>query len=207
MKLIDADYKIMTFTPENDVRDICVGYTTCYESAMPETFEKQCEFIYKHRHHESQLEHSRLTVLFTINRGVSHEIVRHRHCAFGQQSTRYCNYSKDRFNNELTFIRDYTEVKNSKTYELWLSGLDFSEYEYFARLKAGDKPEQARGCLPNDLATKLLVTTNYREWRSIFKLRCDTPAHYQMREVMIPLFKEVRDALPCVFDDIQIKED
>ena len=207
MKLVDADYKIMTFTPENDVRDICVGYTTCYESAMPETFEKQCEFIYKHRHHESQLEHSRLTVLFTINRGVSHEIVRHRHCSFGQQSTRYCNYSKDRFNNELTFIRDCSIVKDKESYKAWLHGREMNEKEYFAQLKAGYKPEQARGCLPNDLATKLLVTTNYREWRSIFKLRCDTPAHYQMREVMIPLFKEVRNILPCVFDDIHIKED
>lgn len=207
MKLIDASYKIITFTPENDAHDICLGYTICYNSPMPETFEKQCKFIYKHRHHESQLEHSRLTVLFTINRGVSHEVVRHRHCAFGQQSTRYCNYSKDRFNNELTFIRDCSIVKDAESYKTWLHGREMNEKEYFAQLKAGYKPEQARGCLPNDLATKLLVTTNFREWRSIFKLRCDTPAHYQMREVMIPLFKEVRDALPCVFDDIQIKED
>lgn len=207
MKLIDANYKIITFTPENDAHDICLGYTTCYNSPMPKTFEEQCKFIYKHRHHESQLEHSRLTVLFTINRGVSHEIVRHRHCAFGQQSTRYCNYSKDRFNNELTFIRDCSIIKDAESYKAWLHGREMNEKEYFAQLKAGYKPEQARGCLPNDLATKLLVTTNYREWRSIFKLRCDNAAHYQMREVMIPLFKEVRDALPCVFDDIQIKED
>lgn len=206
MKLIDADYQIITFTPENDAHDICLGYTICYNSPMPETFKEQCEFIRKHRNHESPLEHSRLTVLFTINRGVSHELVRHRHCAFSQQSTRYCNYSNGRFGKELTFIKDYSIVDNSKSYELWISGLDYAEYEYFARLRAGDRAEQVRGCLPNDLSTKLLITTNYREWRSIFKLRCDSPAHYQMREVMIPLWSEVCSVLPCVFDDINPKE-
>lgn len=202
MRLIKAKYDIITFDPERDVHDICLGYTTCYNSPMPETFEKRCDFIRKHRNHESQLEHSRLTVLFTINRAISHELVRHRHCAFGQQSTRYCNYSKDRFDNRLTFINDSSIVKDSKSYELWLKGLKDDEELYFERLAAGDKPEQARGTLPNDIMTKLLVTTNYREWRSIFKLRCDSHAHYQMREVMIPLFNEVCAWLPCVFDDI-----
>ena len=205
MRLINASYKIITFDPMVDVYDICLGYTTCYNSPMPRTFAERCNFIRKHRNHESQLEHSRLTVLFTINRGVSHELVRHRHCSFGQQSTRYCNYSKDRFDNRLTYINDTSIVHDSESYDAWIRGLANAEELYFERLKLGDKPEQARGGLPNDLATELLVTTNYREWRSIFKLRCDSHAHYQMREVMIPLFNEVCSKLPCVFDDISFE--
>ena len=205
MKIIKADYKIITFNPEEDVRDICLGYSTCYNVELPKTWNKRCDYIRKHRNHESQLEHSRLTVLFTINRGVSHELVRHRHCSFGQQSTRYCNYSKDRFDNQLMFIDDISMANNAESYNEWLHSLDEIEKSYLKRLALGDKAEQARGILPNDLATKLLVTTNYREWRNIFKLRCDGYAHYQMREVMIPLFKEIRDTLPCVFDDISIE--
>ncbi len=202
MKLIDAKYEIITFDPFIDAHDICMGYTTCYDSPMPESFQERCNFIRKHRHHESQLEHSRLSVRFTINRAIANEIVRHRHCAFGQQSTRYCNYSKDRFDNQITFVNDISEVKDSESYKLWLDGLDHAEQTYLKRLELGDKPEQARGNLPNDTATKLFITTNYREWRSIFKLRCESHAHYQMRQVMVPLYDEVNSLMPCAFDDI-----
>ena len=208
MKIIDASYEIITFQPEIDVRDICMGYCICYATPIPKTFEEQCNFIKRHRHHESPLEHSRMTVLFTINRGVSHEFVRHRHTGYSQESTRYCNYSNGRFGSELTMINDVSIAKNSKEYEIWIEGRKRDEEEYFARLDFGSRPEQARGCLPIDLATKLLVTTNFREWRSIFKLRCDNAhAHYQMREVMRPLFEEVNGVLPCVFDDISLDLD
>ena len=203
MNIIDASYEVITFQPEIDAHDICLGYCVCYNTPLPKTFEEQCNFIKKHRNHESPLEHSRLTVLFTINRGVSHEIVRHRHTAYSQQSTRYCNFSKGRFNSEITFINDHSIVKDSKAYETWLQGREADEKEYFEQFNFGLLPEQARGCLPNDLATKLLVTTNFREWRSIFGLRCNSRAHYQMREVMQPLFEEVCGVLPCVFDDIK----
>lgn len=202
MRIIDASYQIVTFQPEIDVHDICLGYCICYATELPKTFEEQCAFIKRHRKHESPLEHSRMTVLFTINRGVSHEFVRHRHTGYSQESTRYCNYSKGRFGSELTFINNIAIVKNSKAYETWLKGRKADEKEYFDQLEFGLLPEQARGSLPNDIATRLLVTTNFREWRSIFSLRCDSHAHYQMREVMQPLFNEVCGVLPCVFDDI-----
>ncbi len=202
MNIVNASYEIMTFNPEIDVRDICLGYCICYGTNLPGTHDERCEFIKKHRHHESPLEHSRLTVLFDINRGISHQLVRHRHTAYSQQSTRYCNYSNGRFGNNVTFIKDYTIAKNSTAYEKWLQSRKNDEEEYFDQLKDGLKPEQARGGLPNDTATRLLVTTNFREWRTIFKLRCDSHAHYQMREVMRPLFNDVCSMLPCVFDDI-----
>lgn len=202
MNIVDASYEIQSFNPEQDVHDICLGYCICYNTPMPKTFEERCNFIRHHRKHGSPLEHSRMTVLFTINRGVSHELVRHRHTSYSQESTRYCNYSKNRFGNELTFIDDIAIAKDSSSYNEWLKYRKLDEKEYFDRLDFGQTPEQARGCLPIDLKTKLLVTTNLREWRDIFKLRCNSRAHYQMREVMRPLFKEVCDILPCVFDDI-----
>jgi thymidylate synthase (FAD) len=201
MKLIDSSYEIITCQPEIDVRDICMAYCVCYATPVPKTFEEQCEFVRKHRHHEAPLEFSRLSCMFTVNRGISHEIVRHRHTSYAQQSTRYCNYQNGRFGSEVTFIKD-SHAYESAINDIWKEGLKRSESEYFARLDLGQAPEEARGCLPNDTATKIFVSTNFREWRNIFKLRCDSHAHYQMREIMQPMFEEVKGVLPCVFDDI-----
>lgn len=201
MRIVDQSYDILRLDKERDVEMITRGYCICYNTPVPDSYKKQCDYIRKHRQHESPLEHSIMTVLFTINRGVSHELVRHRHAAYSQQSTRYCNYSNNRFGNEITFIKDSHAFK-SIVDDIWQEGLRKSEKEYFTRLDLGQKPEEARGCLPNDLSTKLLVSTNFREWRNIFKLRCDSYAHYQMREVMQPLLDEVTKELPCVFDDI-----
>lgn len=205
MRIVDADYEIIQFLPITDAFRICLGYSICYGVPIPTNFKDQCEYIRKHREHESPLEHSSMSVLFTVNRGVSHQLVRHRHTAVSQESTRFCNYHNKRFGNELTFIKDIHTINNAEAYVLWLDGLQKSEDEYMARLSAGQRTDEARGCLPIDLKTKLLITTNFREWRNIFKLRCDSHAHYQMQEVMRPLFKDVCDELPCVFDDIIIE--
>lgn len=203
MKLTDASYKIIHFMPEEDIYRICLGYCICYNTPVPETYEEQCKFVKNHRNHESPLEHSSLSVLFTINRGVSHELVRHRHTSYSQQSTRYCNYSKDKFDNQVRFINDKTVIDNALDYDLWIYGLERAEKIYLDRIQFGAHPEQARGLLPNDVATKLLVTTNFREWINIFNLRCDTRAHYQMREIMRPLHDELKKSLPCVFDKVE----
>lgn len=208
MRIIDQSYEIDHFEPEEDIRRIAKAARICYKTNKDfESFEEQCAFVRKlrdrdpkHPHH-SPFEHSSMSVLFTVNRGISHELVRHRHTAYSQESTRYCNYSANRFDNQITFIKD-SRTFESSVHDIWMEGLSRAEEEYFARLRAGQKPEEARGCLPNDLKTELYVTTNFREWRNIFNLRCDDHAHYQMREIMRPLFNEVCAILPCVFDDI-----
>lgn len=201
MRIIDQSYEITRLNKEIDIEEICKAYCICYASSVPVTYTTQCDFIRKHRIHESPLEHSIMTVKFITNRGISHEIVRHRHCAYSQQSSRYCNYSNKRFGNEVTFIRDSHAIEQGLN-DIWVDGLKRSEQEYLDRIKKGQKAEEARGCLPHDLATILIVSTNFREWRNIFKLRCDSHAHYQMRELMNPLLEEMRKELPCVFDDI-----
>lgn len=201
MRIIDQSYEITRLDKERDIAEICKSYCICYGSPVPETFEEQCEFIRKHLKHESPIEHSIMTVEFVTNRGISHEIIRHRHSAYSQQSSRYCNYSNKRFGNEVTFIRDSHIIEQGLD-DIWMEGLARSEREYLHRLELGQKAEEARGCLPNDLATLLRLSTNFREWRTIFKLRCDSHAHYQMRELMNPLLEEMRKELPCIFDDI-----
>lgn len=207
MRIVKASYKIDHFEPEEDIRRIAKAARICYKFPELSSFEEQCELVRrirdrdpKHPHH-SPFEHSSLSVDFIINRGISHELVRHRHTAYSQESTRYCNYSTNRFDHQITFIED-TASYQSAVEDLWIDGLEKAEQEYFKRLDAGQTPEEARGCLPNDLKTELYVTTNFREWRNIFNLRCDSHAHYQMREIMRPLFLEIKEILPCVFDDI-----
>ena len=207
MHIIKQSYQIDHFEPEEDCRRIAKAARICYKFPELDSFEAQQKMIRRlrdrdkaHPHH-SPLEHSSMSVLFTINRGVSHELVRHRHTAYSQESTRYCNYASNRFDNQITFIEDSASF-GSVVEDIWKEGLSRAEEEYFTRLDMGQSPEEARGCLPNDLKTELYVTTNFREWRNIFNLRCDSHAHYQMQEIIRPLFDEVCGILPCVFDDI-----
>jgi thymidylate synthase (FAD) len=212
MKIIPASYEIVHFDPVTDIRRIALGITTCRNIPMPKTFEEQCELVRKvrdievdeSRKHHSVLEHSSMSVMFTCNRGVSHELVRHRHTAYSQQSTRYCNYAKDRFGKQITYIGNTRFIENPKGYEEWLNALEQCEENYMKLLGMGFAAEEARDILNHAVATKVLVTTTYREWRSIFNLRGHSAAHYQMRELIKPLFDEVCEALPCVFDDISL---
>lgn len=110
------------------------------------------------------------TFLLVTDRGVTHELVRHRPCSFAQTSTRYCNYSKDKFGNEITVIKPLFD-ENSNAYKIWKQGCEHDEKTYFELLNCGCKPEEARGNLPTDLATELIITANLEEWKHIFDLR------------------------------------
>ena len=162
---------------------------------------------------ESVLEHVSITVRFICDRGVSHELVRHRLAAICQESTRYCNYSQDKFKNEITviqpcFLHDMTGGKipdgfgYSNYDNVWYYAMRIAEMYYFNLLEKGAKPEEARAVLPNSLKTEVVMTCNIREWRHILSLRADKRAHPQMRELMIPLLYELQEKIPVVFDDI-----
>jgi thymidylate synthase (FAD) len=150
--------------------------------------------------HESVLEHVGASVLFLVDRGVSHELVRHRLASFPQESTRYCNYNKT---GEVTFIRPPFWSEDNILYKDWLLAMEHAESVYLRMIRAGAKPQEARSVLPNSLKTELMLTANLREWRHIFRLRCAKAAHPQMREVMIPLLAQFREAFhPVFFEDI-----
>ena len=151
--------------------------------------------------HESVIEHEKVTVRFTVDRGVSHEIVRHRLGSYSQESTRYCNYSNDKFGGEITVIEPFFYLNNRELYQLWERACLEAEKAYLA-LVASSAPDAARGVLPNSLKTELDVTYNMREWRHFFKLRCAGRAHPQMQQLAIPLLLKFRECLSPLFDDI-----
>ncbi len=153
------------------------------------------------RGHEAVLEHASITVKFVVDRGVSHELVRHRLASYCQESTRYCNYTKDDFGSEITFILPYYFV-DSVAYNTWKDAMRTCENAYFELLNIGLTPQEARAVLPNSLKTEVVMTANLREWRTFFKLRTAVAAHPQMREVTRPLLEKMKQLVPVVFDDI-----
>lgn len=179
----------------------------CYKSEDKITdysYEKFLRGIIK-RGHESVLEHCSITVKFICDRGVTHEIVRHRIGSYSQESTRYCNYSNDKFGNEITVIKPCFFEEDSDKYKLWYMGCMDAENAYFNLLQSGASPQEARSVLPNSLKTEIVVTYNIREWRHFFKLRCSKAAHPQMREVAIMALKEFYKYMPILFEDIYIE--
>ena len=145
------------------------------------------------------------SVKFITDRGVSHELVRHRLASYAQESTRYCNYSKDRFDG-ITVIETPFFEPASEQELIWTMAMKYAETAYLKLIELGASPQEARSVLPSSLKTEIVVTTNLREWRHILKLRTAQDAHPQIREIMQPLLDEFRRAIPVVFDDINCKE-
>ncbi|MDR3436464.1 FAD-dependent thymidylate synthase [Telmatospirillum sp.] len=200
MKIISASTEILDATPYLE-QTIEEAGRVCYKSEDRITEDSAAGFIERlaASEHESVLEHGSITVKFICDRGVSHELVRHRLASFSQESTRYCNYSKDKFGNELTFIRPCFFKEGWEATILWQDAMANAEQTYLDMLKAGASPQEARSVLPNSLKTEIVVTANPREWKHIFKLRCATAAHPQMREVMIPLQAKFAARWPAIF--------
>ena len=206
MKIINASYRIETPIDGAEIlKRIEKAGRTCYKSEDRITDESATAFVRKliERGHESVLEHASITVRFVCDRGISHEIVRHRIASFSQESTRYCNYSNDRFGSELTFIKPCFFKEAKGAYCSWYNTMDFAECAYFDMLEDGCTPQEARSVLPNSIKTEVVMTANLREWRHFLKLRTAKAAHPQMRELTVPLLKELQERIPVVFDDIQ----
>lgn len=205
MKIIPASVEFIT--PINDLvillrLEECGR--VCYKSEgkiAPGSAEKFLTNIIA-RGHEAVLEHCSFTVKFICDRGVSHEIVRHRMASYCQESTRYCNYSKDGFGNEITVIQPCFLQQGTGPWYYWREACQMAEWRYFDMLKAGCTPQEARAVLPNSLKTELIMTANIREWRHFLKLRTSPAAHPQMREVAIMLLKQLQERIPVLFDDI-----
>ena len=181
---------------------------TCYKSENLVSEESAKKFVTNilKLGHESVIEHEKITVRVICDRGVSHEIVRHRIASYSQESTRYCNYCNDRFDNGLTFIEpcffssdSEEDIKNKK---IWLDTMAMIEKNYNMLIENGAKPEEARAILPNSLKTEIVVTMNLRAWRHFFKLRADKSAHPQIREIANMILDEFKEKLPTIFGDI-----
>jgi thymidylate synthase (FAD) len=137
------------------------------------------------------LRHRYVGVKFVVNRAVTHEIVRHRPCSFLQESQRYCRYSQDKFDNQVTFIKPMFYAEDTEEYKLWVQAMAETEKIYLKLLETST-PQAARTVLPNSCKTEIIVYCNLEEWRHIFKLRTSNVAEPSMRQIMIPLARELR---------------
>lgn len=209
MRIIEPSYIVEDeIDAQRMMRTIERAGRTCYKSEhniSEGSAEKFISNIIK-RGHESVIEHEKITVRFICDRGVTHEMVRHRLASYSQESTRYCNYANDKFGNELTFIKpcfwdEDTEEGKAKM-ELWKRSMQNIENEYNELIALGARPEEARSILPNSLKTEIVVTMNLRSWRNFFKLRTAPAAHPQIRQVACALLDELKEKLPVVFGDL-----
>ena len=148
------------------------------------------------------VEHYSFSVKFICDRGVSNEIVRHRLSSFAQESTRYCNYSKEKFGEEITFIKPFFLEEGTEKYAIWEGSCWTAEKAYMTLIEQGCTPQEARAVLPRSLKTELIMTANLREWRHFLKLRVAPTAHPQMLELTKPLLYELQEIIPVIFDDI-----
>jgi len=199
MKIIDQGYEIVSL-PEDLLQTIEAAGRTCYKSEDKITSDSAAGFVsrMRDRGHHAMIEFGDIIVRFVTNRGVTHELVRHRLFSFAQESTRYVRYD-----GKMEFIRPcWWEESTPAQQETWEAAMKDAEKYYLELLKSGWRPEQAREVLPNSLKTEIVVKGNIREWRHMFALRCSKKAHPQIRALMLTLLVELQDRLPVVFDDL-----
>ncbi|MCP6717986.1 MAG: FAD-dependent thymidylate synthase [Patescibacteria group bacterium] len=224
MKILKNAGSFIILTPEKELKEqllrIEEGGRTCYQSKKDEineeTAKKFIQMILK-RGHESVIEHSNMTVQFNnVSRGFTHELVRHRLCAFSQESTRYVDYSKkgegvDLKKFQVKFVvpphkNENEKVKLEDGKEMSMTDM-FNECENFYRSlrKAGWSPQDARQILPIGTKSQIIVSANFRQWRHIFSLRTDRAAHWEIRKIMCDLLKHIQKIVPVIFDDFVYK--
>lgn len=213
MILVKPEIEIIDMAEYSDIlKKIEKIGRVCYKSEdriSEDSAEKFIGGILK-RGHESVIEHESVSIKIICDRGVTHEIVRHRVASYSQESTRYCNYSKDKFQNQVSvidiatgFSYDLTNTDDCTKYQIWTEAMERAEQYYFKMLEAGATPQEARSILPNSLKTELVVTMNLREWRHFLKLRLSSAAHPQIREVSKKILQVFQEKLPVFFQDIE----
>jgi thymidylate synthase (FAD) len=216
MKIIEQTHEILSL-PDQGLQLLEKAGRTCYKSEdkiTPDSAERFVEMLVRKGHH-AMIEFGDIMVKLVTNRGVTHELVRHRHCSFAQESTRYVKYD-----GQMEFIKPVwcsnhllgtwpkqSDVPPDATPDipgekLWMAAMERAEQDYKILLRAGWKAQQAREILPNSLKTEIVMKANIREWRHIFSLRCAKASHPQMVDLMRPLLKEVQKKIPVVFDDL-----
>ena len=209
MKIINPSYTILrpcaldAVARKDALHAIADAARTCYKSTGTDDATLVAQLV--RSGHEAMLEHYSISVRFVVDRGVSHEIVRHRMASYAQESTRYCNYGSAKFSNDITFVQPEAFEEGSARYEIWRDACEAAEWAYFALRKDGATPEFARDVLPMSLKTELVMTANLREWRHFLALRAvgtTGKPHPQIKQVALPLLRELAAWLPEVFDDL-----
>ena len=230
MKLIKPKVEILDrFKRQQVIGRIATVARTCYKSEAMRTADRDEALVKRliESKHEAMLEFVDVTVKFTTSIGITREIIRHRLASYANESTRYCDYSKDKFKNKITFIipsyldipeGNYTywdgdwvdmdkmkirlPVDDEDTVSTWLFNLNHAETSYRILKNKGWKAEQAREVLPMCTKSEICMKANLREWRHFFKLRCHSTAHPDIRVLALDLLKQMHEQIPIIFDDL-----
>lgn len=209
MKIVTPSIEITFFVPESGEsieQTIEKAGRTCYKSEDKITDDSSEKFVnmLRERGHDAMLEFGYAMARIVADRGCSHELVRHRPPSYAQESTRYCNYGKGKFNKEITIL-DQPEMPIGPALIVWENASRQAEQHYMTLLDYGVKPEIARSILPIGLKTEIVISTNMREWRHIFELRCSKAAHPTIRNIMLEALNVFYKKVPSLFSDLAEK--
>lgn len=218
MKIIQPEVYISQYDGVAIMKNIEKACRTCYRSEgnitddSYKTLLKNCI----NRGHESVLEHEKITVKLICDIGVYKDLTRHRIASFSIESTRYCNYGKDKFDNEIRFIQPiyYNDAWQIANYDgqamteeeqkcyYWYNCMLNIEETYLDMAKLGCTPDEMRMILPHSTAAEVVMTANIREWKHILELRCSKAAHPAVQQVMIPILLNFKENMPVIFEDV-----
>lgn len=209
MKLVEPVIYVENYDAKKMLRRIERACRTCYRSEdlitedSYKTLLKNCI----NRGHESILEHEKISVRMICDIGVYKDLTRHRFASFSIESTRYCNYGKDKFDGQIKFIKPVHIEEGTKVYDLWKEGLESIEKTYMEMAKDGALPDQLRMILPHSTAAEVNMTANIREWRHILSLRCAKMTHPAIRQLLIPFLLQLKQDMPELFADVGYDEE
>ena len=209
MKIIEPIVEVEKVDYNKIMKNLERACRTCYRSEDKITEESYKTLLKNciNRGHESILEHEKITIRMICDIGVYKDLTRHRHASFSIESTRYCNYGKDKFENQIKFIEPVNIEKNTKLYEEWKTSCEEIEKHYIKMVELGATPDQMRMILPHSTAALVTMTANIREWKHIFSLRCTKHAHPAVEQVMIPLLLHFKQNMPEIFESIEYDEE
>ena len=205
MQIIDPYIQVEKIDGKKIMKNIERACRTCYRSEGKIT-EDSYKTLLKNcitRGHESVLEHEKVTIRMYCDLGVYKDITRHRIASFSIESTRYCNYGKDKFNSELKFIKPCNIENGTDFYKIWENTCEVIEKNYIEMSKLGALPDQLRMLLPHSIAAEVTMTANIREWKHILTLRSSKHTHPAIRQLMIPLLLYFKEIMPEIFEDVE----
>jgi len=208
MKIIKPKVGIEKVDYNEIMKNLEIACRTCYRSEDKITDESYKTLLRNciNRGHESILEHEKITIRMVCDIGVYKDLTRHRHASFSIESTRYCNYGKDKFDNEIKFIEPVNIEKDTEIYNEWKKSCEQIEEHYIKMVNLGATPDQMRMILPHSTAALVTMTANIREWKHILSLRCTKHAHPAVEQVMIPLLLHFKENMPEIFENIEYDE-
>ena len=209
MELINSFVEVEKYDPKKILKNIERACRTCYRSEDLITEDSYIKLLKNciNRGHESILEHEKITVRIMCDVGFYKDITRHRAgTAFSIESTRYCNYSKDKFSNNIKFI-DPIFITNKDNYNIWKETMQIIEDNYIKMSENGAKPDELRMLLPHSTVAQVTMTCNIREWKHILELRCTKMVHPSIRQVLIPLLLKFKNDFPEIFENVPYDEE